>query len=235
MKRIILFSIIALTILATPALADLKIEVTAGPRSGSGGAFWAEIVEGSISYSGVYLPTGSTFLTFCVENNEYISLGQEYWVTIQDYATKGGSGGGSGSPSTDPLSPVTAALYEQYLGLGDMSTSTADKYQLAIWQQEAEAQWVVDSSQSDGGDWYKGDGVTPLNNAYQSITPAIISSIISSVGSPTDIGLVKVMTLWEDQDRTIYKQDLLVVPVPAAVLLGILGLSVAGIKLRKYA
>ena len=241
MKRIIIFSIIALTVLTMPAMAALstQIKVTAGPGSGEGGAFWAEVVVGSISYPGVSLPTGSTFLTFCVENDEYISLGSTYWVDIQTYATEGGSGGGSGSPSIDPLDAITAALYHEYLGLyggGDTTSATGDKYQLAIWQVEEEA--VYDSGQSR---WEDGNG-DPLGLSYQAISEATITSLVSGV-TGTSIGDVRVMTLWGNQDGPdyvgggglAYRQDLLVVPVPGAILLGMLGLSVAGIKLRRFA
>ena len=50
-----------------------------------------------------------------------------------------------------------------------------------------------------------------------------------------DASNVMVMNLWGDAAHTVYKQDLLVrVPVPAAVLIGMLGLAAAGLKLRKF-
>ena len=49
------------------------------------------------------------------------------------------------------------------------------------------------------------------------------------------IGDIRVMNLWTNENHTGDAQDLLVrVPVPGAILLGILGLGVAGVKLRKF-
>ena len=233
-KLLIISIAISLCLSAAPAMAGptpltTKIKVTDGPGSGGGGAFWAEVVQGSISYPGVYIPTGGKFLTFCIENNEFLSLGSEYWINIDTQAVLGGSG----SPypgSHDPLDPETAALYRQYLGLSHPTTAaTANEYQLAIWKQEMEAVWDAGESR-----WEDGAGGA-LNSPYQLISVATINALIASVGSPSGIGPVRVMTLWGDENMTLFKQDLLVVPVPAAVLLGILGLGVAGIKLRKYA
>jgi hypothetical protein len=231
MKRTIILSIIALGVLAAPALGAMlttQIKTTAGPRTGDGGAVWAEVVTGSISYDNVYWPTGSSFLTFCMENDEPISMGSTYWIDIETQTV----GGGSGGPSPDPLDPVTAALYRQWLYTEDTTdAATADEYQLAIWKQEQEAIYGNDNN------WYKGDGTTLLHSAYQNptYTDAYITALINSVGSPSGIGEVRVMTLWINQDKTGYAQDLLVVPTPAAVLLGIIGLGAAGWKLRKYA
>jgi hypothetical protein len=239
MKRIIILSIIALGVLAAPALGALttQIKVTAGPRTGDGGAVWAEVVTGSISYDGVYWPTGTSFLTFCMENDEAISMGSTYWIDIEKMTREGGSGGEIGPDSFskyDPLDPVTAALYRQWLSTEDTTdAATADKYQLAIWKQEQEAIY-----KNDDDNWYKGDNTTLLHSAYQGFAPTgagSIQELIDSVGSPSSIGSVRVMTLWINQDKSGFAQDLLVVPTPAAVLLGILGLGVAGWKLRKYA
>ena len=235
-KLLIISIVIALCLSATPALAALlttQIKVTDGPGSGSGGAFWAEVVTGSISYDNVYIPQGASFLTFCVENNESLSFGVSYWIDIEDRARLGGSGGNEGPPGDtyDLLDPITAALYQKWLDTENTTdAATADKYQLAIWKQEDEAVWNSSTSE-----WYKGDNTTLLDSAYQAYTETAIDNLIGTVNSPSGIGNVRVMTLWENQDKTGYQQDLVVVPAPAAVLLGILGLGVAGWKLRKYA
>lgn len=229
-KLLIISIAIALCLSAAPALAALtQIKLTDGPGSGSGGAFWAEVVDGSISYDNVIIPQGASFLTFCVENNEFLSTGKTYWVSISKNAILGGSGGDV--PGGDPLDPITAALYNKYLALGDMTNATADEYQLAIWKVEEEA--VYDTTDKR---WEKGSGDVALHPTYQNplYTEAYIDALIGSV-TPSGIGSCRVMNLWGDADGTLARQDLIVVPVPAAVLLGIIGLGVAGWKLRKYA
>ncbi len=227
MRRLIAIAI-ACVFVAVPAMADLttQIEVTRGPGSGNGGAFLATIIEGTISYANVNLVKGDSFLTFCLENDEYLSFDRSYWVKIDTVAREGGSGG----PSPDPLDPVTAALYQQWRAAGDLTADQANKYQLAIWKVEDEARRV-------GTQWMNGNLLDPkpLDSAYQAYSEATIQALIDGVGSPSDIGVVRVMTLWEDKGGTLNAQDLLVAPVPAAALLGVFGLCVAGLKLRRLA
>jgi hypothetical protein len=225
MRKLIFITVVC-AFLAVPAMADLlttQIKVTDGPGYGNGGAFWVEVLQGSVWKFG----KGDKFLTFCVENDEYFYPGSSYWVKIDTAAVKGGSGG----PEPDPLDPVTAALYQKWLASEDMTNAdTATKYQLAIWKVEQEA--VYDSITHN--QWEDGKG-NALDIAYSAYTEAVIDTLIGTVGSPSGIGGVRVMTLWANNDATGYQQDLLVVPVPAAVLLGILGLGFAGLKLRKFA
>lgn len=220
MRRVFIIAICAL--LAVPAVADLtgRITVTDGPGNGDAGAFTAKVAPGTAV--GIYEP-GDTFLTFCIENNEYFNPGGTYYVAINTMAVAGGSGGGS----PDPLSPISAALYNQWLGGNTSDVARATQYQLAIWQQEGEAVY--------GTQWTKGDGTTALHADYQAISQATINALIAGVGNPGSIGNVRVMNLWANADGTGAKQDMLVtVPVPAAVLLGFLGLSAAGIRLRRF-
>ena len=220
MRRVFIMAICAL--LAVPAVADLTARITVidGPGSGDGGAFKATVAAGTAV--GIYEP-GDTFLTFCIENNEYFNPGGTYYVAINTAAVAGGSGGGS----PDSLDPISAALYTQWLGGDTSNVARATQYQLAIWQQEGEAVY--------GTQWTKGDGTTALHTAYQAISQATINALIASVGNPGSIGNVRVMNLWVKADGTGLKQDMLVtVPVPAAVLLGLLGLGAAGVKLRKF-
>jgi hypothetical protein len=51
-----------------------------------------------------------TFVTFCIERNEHVSMGRQYWYEISDAAIFGGSGGGTPTRSlTRPGSSTTAS------------------------------------------------------------------------------------------------------------------------------
>jgi hypothetical protein len=212
-----------------PAMADMaQVKMTQGPGVGNGGAFNAEVMSGTISSLG---PT-TKFQTFCVELIEYFNPGLTYYADSRIAAYDGGAGGGN----PDYLDPVTAALYTQYLGLNNLNDDIASQYQLAIWKIEQEIEWY-------NNDWVKFGTTTTIHSDYQQAKfdyTTAIEPLISGVGTPATIGNVRVMTLWSDYDPTNgcfsgNRQDQLVVPVPGAILLGMIGLSAAGLKLRRFA
>lgn len=212
------------------------VKITQGPGVGYGGAFTAEVMSGAISYDSVYIGPSSKFLTFCVELTETIQLNNTYYADSRDAADGGGAGGATGSPSRDYLDPVTAALYTQWLSTEDTTNvDTASMYQLAIWNVEQEIEW-------ENNQWEKYGTSDAIPSDYQlsKFENSVIQSLITGVGNPTSIGNVRVMTLWTSYspDTGTFSgnsQDMLVTPVPAAVLLGMLGLGVASWKLRKFA
>jgi hypothetical protein len=102
-----------------------------------------------------------------------------------------------------------------------------------MWSLEQEAVF-------DGGvdnRWEDTASGNALKPAYQ-VGLAPVTTLIGTVGNPSDLGNVRVMTLWTNwtlaNGFSGYAQDQLVVPVPAAVLLGMFGLTAAGLKLRKF-
>jgi hypothetical protein len=154
---------------------------------------------------------GSTFdpfITFCVQTNEYLeSLTYTYRVAgISTYAELEPD-----SPDNkDPLDPRTAKIYAAYnTNYGRADWTAADKanaVQEAIWYLENEVPLN-----------YLGANALYLINTW--------------VGTPTDIGSVRVLNLtWVNaQGQTVYAQDVLAtVPEPGSMFLlgtGLVGLA----------
>lgn len=101
-------------------------------------------------------PSGNefSFLSFCIERNEFIANGGTYWTEIATSARFGGAGGGDGQ--TDPLGPSTAWLYREFRRIGNEGSTTGlfnnifgstlesgetSALQSAIWFTEGELQW----------------------------------------------------------------------------------------------
>jgi len=209
MRKLIFISILCAFITA-PALAGImKVEVTGGVGTTAGGEFLDLVVSGPI---GELYDVDSYISTFCVETQETVG-GNQYWVTLSDRAIEGGEPSGSGGVGYDVLDDETAWIYAQWLDVMDHTEYYANLVQNAIWIIEDE-----------GGDPFF-PGVA-----------ALITAAEAAVDDGWENPNIMVMNLWNDEECEDNAQDHLVrVPVPAGILLGILGLGVAGIKLRKYA
>jgi len=167
-----------------------------------------------------------SFQTFCTERDEYIGQ-MDIWVSTEfvDGSTPGSHawGGGVNMPPSpgglgDNLDPLTAWLYEQF------ATAQLLNYDFdnASGQRKNDAaglQWAI---------WYIEEELDNL-----SYGKAQTYYDMALAASPTGIGNVRILQAYVGD---CYKQDqLYYVPIPGAVLLGMLGLSAAGLKLRKYA
>jgi len=230
--RKLMFITAICAVLAAPALAGPTVIVyQTGYSSGSGGEFTAKPIGWSWNPLPYYDtstsnigPWDPSFQTFCVESSEYFYPGTEYSVTFGDNAIKGGVG-----PLGDPISKGTAYLYHMFQNQDPKLTpydwseagrsASAGALQNAIWALEGEG----------GG----------INAAYTNLLTARFGSVAAAQADNAGLYPVKVMSLWDKGypgDLSHVAQDMLVcVPVPGAVLLGMLGLSAAGLKLRKFA
>src|SRR4030042_847202 len=87
---------------------------------------------GGANGGGPFTMTGNfgSFVTFCLERNEYFVPGKAYIVdSIEQYAVKGGVGGQTANQ--DPISTETAYLYYSYVTTGGVSGSSLSGSALA--------------------------------------------------------------------------------------------------------
>lgn len=195
MKKLIL-TFAALILIAAPALADMDITVADDVGSTNGGAFMITVKDEPI---GIYAKD-ATFTTFCIETNEFLSIGGRYQVSLSDKAIYNNVPGGS-----DPLSAESAWVYTQWLDVLTQDQTNADLVQNAIWSLEGEG------------------GVN--NTLAQSATHEVT---VHGWTNP-DIMVMNLWTDGQAPSWGARQQDLLVrVPAPAAIGLGVLGLALIG-------
>jgi hypothetical protein len=156
MKRLTFLILLTLAIVSMPAAAradtvklyDWTAAGNFAANGGNGGPFRAET-------SGPLLGT-SSFVTFCIEYNEYFTYGTEYEFVLSDAAKNGGVSGGY---PEDPVSNATKWLYYQAVTGGYSSwyttavpgASLADtdigaNFQYAIWSLEGEMSLTAGSA-----------------------------------------------------------------------------------------
>jgi len=250
MRKLFFISLVC-GFVAVPALADIYggrvwYNRIGGYYSGNGGEFTlsndggpgllldlSAYIEG-VTKNVLGSSTLPSFQTFCVETSEYVAQPMDIVVstTFVNEATGAITGSGShailgSKPKGDNLDARTAYLYTQfakgvlsnydYLSTGVGRNVSAGLLQKAIWYIEEEP---GGSNAGQSGIW-----ITEAQNAIDN-------------GLWSGIGDVRILNTWKPGyvgDLVYKKQDqLYLVPVPAAVLLGILGLGVAGWKLRRF-
>ncbi|MFN0135600.1 MAG: PEP-CTERM sorting domain-containing protein [Phycisphaerae bacterium] len=199
----------AAAIAAGASAGSMTVTIGDGYGSGPGGEF--NLTPANFPFAPASYNGGNYFESFCLEYNEHISYGQTYHVDVATEARNGGAGGGN----PDPLDPLTAYLYSEFVkgsladyyydvseGTGDRAAS-ANALQDVIWyiEQERPISW------------------TPGDN---SLRDRLYSLAITN--APDDLGDVRVLNLYRDAGRTEFAQDQLVrIPEPAtlgAMMLG---------------
>ena len=212
--------------LETSAQAELMIEVTRTegtyPIATLGGEFTITPSADLQAATGENAP----FQSFCLEANESLNPnGGIYKVILNDEAILGGArwpGEVPGPEGGDLLDPRTAYLYTEFragtlLGYdyGPNHGASALALQTAIWHIEAESIPYVD--------WRDTNVLSPKAQAFVNL---------GTMAGWTSIGNVRVLNVF-GSGKGIYQDVLVMVPVPGAALLGMLGLGVAGQRLRR--
>jgi hypothetical protein len=216
---------------ASSALADgvITIEVPAGWRASgfSGGAFRVNPVSGYNGHGGGPGATGSSFLSFCLELDEFINADNttQYNTHIDVSALHGGVGG----PDPDPINYITANLYKEFrgvnsfgnlAGLGGDGVSNGNEtraLQRALWFSEEE---IGDAS----------DGITDADFQGDALAHRMYNWAVGA----GDNGLrgVRVLRLFNrrpDGTDGGVRQDLLtIVPLPPAAWVGLTSLAGIG-------
>jgi hypothetical protein len=180
---------------ADPVVAGdiVQLRLTGDPRFSNGGPFLMDIA------------TGSDFLTFCLEADEYFTLGENLLVgAVSTQAQAGGVNTNSG----DPISGTTAFLYSRFRA-GDSTFSNGVLLQEAIW-------------------YLEGERTTSSASAASLI--AVAQTQMAALNWGADfLGDVRVANLYRGTNYGTFAQDMLViasVPEPATLLLMGLGLLI---------
>jgi hypothetical protein len=180
----------------------------------NGGEFNAQL--SGVAFTPKALSGSGFFETFCLEVPENFQPGATYVATIDTFSDGGGAGG-QDSSGTDPLSELTAYLYEQFItgnlagydysnGLGQRSAD-AGSLQKAIWYLENEiGLGSVDAK-----------GLTFLT--------------IAANGAGLGLGDVRVVNVYDNSGGKRQSQ-LVSIPTPGALALAGMGLVMAARRRR---
>jgi hypothetical protein len=176
------------------------------------------LVSGSLAGS-IYEqggPVSNLFTTFCVESIITLRPGVQYWASVDPKAYSGNKIGG------DAVSDVSEWIYDKWLA-GNPNTWTQFDISRAMWWAEEES----DGVKNDVAKAALSALAYPLDTTHDNLRLSQHTWAMNLWD-----GFDDATGRWEAHDR---QSQLVTVPVPAAVLLGLLGLGAAGLRLRKFA
>lgn len=188
----------------------------------NGGGFRITPISGYSGEVGGRGGDATSFISFCVEENEFIGDVFPNYTTINTAAVNGGVGGGN----PDPISVVTQRLYAEFRNGGtfggltglpagvtaaEWTTTLSDALQAAIWFEENEIGSLPDTLSSNLHAW--------ASNA---------------ANAPANAGNVRILNIFRDAAKTSNGQDLLtLIPLPSAGAMAGVGLLILGARTRR--
>lgn len=235
------FAAITMLLVASAANAD-KIDIAGGNyQNSNGGEFKITTLTGP-SIPGItglaHDLSATTFQTFCIEHQENISLGGDYYFQVATSAELGGglAGGATGTPSRDPLRYATQWLYVQFrndtlAGYDDNNNSPvaanrrvndARQLQLAFWFLENEIRANATGAALTDFYAYAGGSNTADQTANTTQAEVWVAAALAAEANPVHSASVAanvgVLRLWINANNTGYAQDQLTMVGPASAL-----------------
>ena len=257
MKNLSIVVCLLCLFVAAPTMADyyggtVNYTQLSNYSAGQGGEFSIEpddvLTLSNSAYAGSTKgkTSSGSFQSFCLEVGEHIydNLHVKVSETYKDGTTPGSHAYAGGEGDGDDLNTETAWLYTQfatgqltdyaYTGTVDglNRSETAGALQRLIWSMEGEgggSGWSVNETLYYG---------VEIEDDQLDLIDLWETEFKNDTGW-SGIGNVRVLQLYGsylNDEYSCFRQDqLYLVPVPGAILLGILGLSAAGLKLRRFA
>jgi hypothetical protein len=245
MRRII-FLLAVCGFLAAPAAADYYAGTAYLSQTGNVGGIDYSVGSGgeyTVSSSSLLISdytsqtsgikgSANSFQSFCLERREYTSPAPVALIVSTTFGdgSPGSKAVAGGSPAGyDDLSVETAYLYTHF------ATGTLSNYDYANATVPGRAGSAYSLQQAI---WFL-EGESSSTSDAQAIAWITEATGAKNSGAFADIGAVKVLNVYGlNADGSIdwankLQDQLYLVPVPGATLLGLLGLGVAGMKLRR--